>query len=598
MPVDRRALLALPLLGLAAGLLAAGSGADSSIYYALGTLPVLAVLLVEMVRSLRAGILGLDAIAALAMAAGLALGEPLAANIVGLMYALGQFLEDYAHRRAGAEMTALMARQPRSVMRHEACGLVEIPIESVASGDLLLIPRGAILPVDGTLASDLAVLDTAALTGEPMPVRYRHGETLLSGCGNAGETFDLRATTDARASTYARIMDIVRDAAESRAPMSRLADRWSLVFLVITLVLAGGAWIVTGEARRALAVLVIATPCPLILAVPVALLAGLSRAAKLGLLVKSAAVLESLARIRVLVTDKTGTLTLGSPAISEIAGDAEALRMGASLDQATQHPVARALVAAARERGLVLATPEDVREVPGEGLEGRVGGRQVAVGGARWIAELAGAEPPSLPAHDIPPGSIRCAIALDGKPAATLLLHDPPRSEAREVVDALRRGGVERIVLASGDALEPVEAMARHIGADAAHARQTPASKVVLVESERQNGPVLMLGDGLNDAPALASADVGLAVGTRGAAAAQAADAVLLADNLRPLVAAHRAARHARDIALQSALAGIGLSAIGMLAAAFGYLAPVEGALLQQGIDAAVVLNALRALKD
>jgi len=595
---DRRALLLIPLLGLLGGLVAWLQGGDATPALALGTLPVLVVLTAEMARSLRAGIVGLDAIAALAIAGGLALGEPLAASIVALMYALGQFLEDHAHRRAGAEMTALLARQPRTVLRHEAGGLAEIPIGRIAAGDLLLIPRGAVLPVDGELASPTAVLDTAALTGEPMPRRCAQGETLLSGCANAGDAFDLRATTEAEASTYAQILQLVREASASRAPMARLADRWSLVFLLVTLLLAGGAWAMTGEARRALAVLVIATPCPLILAVPVALLAGLSRAAKLGLLVKSAAVLETLARIRVLVTDKTGTLTLGSPAIAAMAGEEEALRLAASLDQAAQHPVARAIVAAAQERGLTLETPTAVREVPGEGLEGVVAGHRVAVGGVDWVTELIRAEALPIPGAEFPPGSIRCAVAVDGRPAATLLLHDPPRPEAREVMAALRRDGLRRIILASGDAAEPVEAMGRHIGADEAHARQTPTDKVALVRAARRYGPVLMLGDGLNDAPALAAADMGLAVGTRGAAAAQAADAVLLAEGLGPLVPAHRAAQRARGIALQSALAGIGLSSLGMVAAAFGYLAPVEGALLQQGIDAAVVLNALRALNS
>lgn len=595
---DRRVLLVVPLLGLLGGLVAWLQDGNPTPAFALGTLPVLAVLLAEMARSLRKGVVGLDTIAALAMAAGLALGEPLAANIVGLMYAIGQFLEDYAHRRAGAEMTALMERQPRTAMRHQAGGLVEVPIARIVAGDLLLIPRGGVLPVDGELASPSALLDTAALTGEPMPRRYARGEALLSGCANSGDAFDLRATTDPAASTYAHIMRLVREASESRAPMARIADQWSIVFLLATLMLAGGAWAVTGEARRALAVLVIATPCPLILAVPVALLAGLSRAARLGMLVKSAAVLETLARIRVLVTDKTGTLTHGSPAIAAMAGEEETLRLAASLEQATQHPVARAIVATAQASGLALEAPVEVREVPGEGLEGVVAGHRVAVGGIDWIRELIRAEPLPIPGVEFPPGSIRCAVAVDGAPAATLLLQDPPREDAREMIAALRRDGVQRIILASGDAAEPVEAMARHIGADESHARQTPAGKVELVRAARRHGPVLMLGDGLNDAPALAAADMGLAVGTRGAAAAQAADAVLLAEGLAPLVPAHRAARRARRIALQSATAGIGLSVLGMLAAALGYLAPVEGALLQQGIDAAVVLNALRALNS
>lgn len=593
---DRRLLVACPLLGLLAGGWLWAAGGTAGIAFAMGTLPVLVLLAAEMIRSLRQGAFGLDLIAALAMAAGLAMGEPLAANIVALMYAGGQFLEDFAHRRAGAEMTALLARQPRTALRHDSGALAEIPIADIAVGDLLLIPRGAVLPVDGVLASPLAMLDTAALTGEPMPLRVAEGEAVLSGCANAGDAFDLRATTDAAASTYAGILRMVRAAADSRAPMARLADQWALGFLLFTLAMAGGAWGVTGEAGRALAVLVIATPCPLILAVPVALLAGLSRTARLGVLVKSAAVLEAMARIRVLVLDKTGTITAGAPALLSLAGDHEALRLAASLDQASAHPVARALVAAAHARGLRLSVPEEVHEVPGEGLTGLVEGRRVAVGGPQWVADVTGA--PALPAGPAPEGAMRCAVALDGVPAATLVFADQLRPDAVATIAALRHAGIRRIILASGDAEAPVRAAAAAIGADSAHARQSPADKVALVTAARANGAVLMLGDGLNDAPALASADVGVAVATKGAAAAEAADAVLLVDGLSRLAGTLAAARRARAIALQSVTIGIGLSSLGMGLAAFGYLSPVQGALIQEAIDVAVILNALRALND
>ncbi len=594
---DRRLLVACPLLGLLGGGLAWWWGGRPEIAFAMGTLPVLVLLIAEMIRSLRQGAFGLDLIAALAMAAGLAMGEPLAANIVGLMYAGGQYLEDYAHRRAGAEMTALLARQPRTALRHDDGALTEIPIDNIAVGDLLLIPRGAVLPVDGMLASPLAMLDTAALTGEPMPVRFGPGDSMLSGCANAGDAFDLRATTDAAASTYAGIVRMVQAAADSRAPMARLADQWSLGFLAVTLALAGGAWAITGEAQRALAVLVIATPCPLILAVPVALLAGLSRTAKLGVLVKSAAVLEAMARIRVLVMDKTGTITAGAPALTAMAGREEALRLAASLDQASEHPIARALVAAARARGLTLTVPEEVREVPGEGVTGQVEGRTVAVGGPAWITQLTG-QPALPPPGEAPAGALLCAIALEGAPAATLVFADQLRPDAIATVAQLRRDGITRITLASGDAKAPVQAAAQAIGADSAHARQSPADKVALIAAARADGPVLMLGDGLNDAPALAAADVGVAVATKGGAAAEAADAVLLVDGLARLAGTLRAARRARAIALQSVTVGIGLSTLGMVAAAFGHLSPVQGAILQEVIDAAVILNALRALND
>jgi len=305
-----------------------------------------------------------------------------------------------------------------------------------------------------------------------------------------------------------------------------------------------------------------------------------------------------MARIRILVIDKTGTITHGSPALVAMSGADEALRLGASLDQASEHPIAQALVAAARARGLTLTVPSEAREEPGEGVSGLVEGRRVLVGGAAWITAQTGLPPMPLPPGEVPAGAMACAIAIDGQPAATLIFADTLRDDAIETIATLRREGISRIILASGDALRPVEAAGRAVGADDVHARQSPADKVALIQAARAGGPVLMLGDGLNDAPALAAADVGVAVATKGAAAAQAADAVLLVDGLSRLAGTLRAARRARAIALQSVTVGIGLSTLGMLAAAFGYLSPVQGAVLQEAIDVAVILNALRALHD
>jgi heavy metal translocating P-type ATPase len=590
-------LAAIPLAGLALALALWLAGLPFAPALWAGTLPVLAALLLDMLRSLRRGAFGLDLIAALAMGFGLALGEALAAAVVALMYAGGRGLEAYAQRRAASEMTALLSRQPRTALRQRGEAIEEVPIASLRAEDLLLIPRGAVLPVDGVIAKGPAILDTSALTGEAMPVRRHPGEPALSGCTNAGDAFTLRATTDAAASTWSGILRLVAAAQASRAPLARLADRWSLGFLGLTLLLAGGAWSLTGDAARGLAVLVIATPCPLILAVPVALVAGLSRAARLGVLVKSAAGLEALARIRVLVLDKTGTLTEGAPRLAAIAAapgfeENEALRLAASLDQASQHPVARAIVAEAERRGLALATPEAVQEAPGEGVKGHVEGRLVAVGGLRWIGR------DGMPEPQREPGMMRCGLRVDGRPAAVLLLADPLRPEAAGVVAELRRMGVARVIIASGDAEGPVATVAHAVGADAAHASLAPAEKVAVVAAARREGAVLMLGDGLNDAPALAAADLGVAVGVGGvAAAAEAADAVLLSGGLERLAGAMHAARRARAIALQSVAVGLGLSTLGMVAAALGFLTPIEGALIQEGIDVAVILNALRALR-
>jgi heavy metal translocating P-type ATPase len=596
----RPVLVAIPAAGLAAGLAARGLGAPqwSGPVWAAATLPVLAALVAEIATKLRRGDVGLDIVAALSMTAALVFGETLAAAVVALMYAGGQYLEAFAERRARREMTALLERAPRSALRHRDGGLEEVPLEAIRPGDRLLIRRGDVVPVDGRVAQGSALLDEAALTGEAMPVRHGAGQPVMSGPVNVGDAFDLAAERAAAESTYAGIVRLVAEAQRSRAPMVRLADRYALGFLALTVVLAGAAWALTDDPIRAVAVLVVATPCPLILAVPVALVAGLSRAAGEGVLIKGAAALETMARIAVLVLDKTGTLTSGQPRIAEerVGSEAaEVLRLAASLDQASRHPIAKALVAEAAGRGLRLAVPEAVEEAAGDGLSGRVEGRAVAVGGRRYVAGRLGMAEAGLPAA---PGAVLVAVAVDGRYAGEFVLADAPRPGVERLLAGLRRLGVGRLVLATGDRAEVAEAVTAGLGFDAVRAGLTPDQKVLLVLAERKRGPVMMVGDGVNDAPALAAADVGVAMGARGAAAsAEAADVVLLVDRLDRLLPGLAIARRARGIALQSVVAGLGLSLAGMLAAAFGRITPVQGALLQEAIDVAVILNALRVLR-
>lgn len=601
---ERMLLLGVAAAGLTAGLLAIllGHGAGTWLF-GLATLPVLAALLRDLWIGFRQGEFGLDLIAALSMAGALVLGETLAAAVVALMYAGGEFLESRARQRARQEMTALLSRVPRSAMRHGAQGLEEVPLDAIAPGDRLLIARGAALPVDGTIADHAAVLDLSALTGEPLPQRLPPGAAAPSGGVNAGDSFDLVATRLAADSTYAGIVRLVEGAQASKAPMARLADRWSLWFLGFTLLLAGGAWAMTGDPVRALAVLVVATPCPLILAVPVAIIAGLSRAAGIGVLVKSGGTLETMARTRVLMLDKTGTLTVGRARLAAIIpengiSEAEALRLAASLDQASRHVLAEALVEAATARGLMLSTPVAVEEAPGEGIAGLVEGRRVAIGSARYVAATIGGPTPAAPPGQAP-GAALVFLGIDGTPGGVLVFEDPIRPDAFAMLAAMRRGGIPRIVLLSGDAEAPAQAVGEALGLDAVIAGQTPQGKVAAVLAESAAGPVMMIGDGVNDAPALAAAAVGIAMGARGAAASsEAADAVLLVDRLDRLVRAIRIARRSLRIARQSVAAGIGLSSLGMVVAAFGYLTPVQGALLQEAIDVAVILNALRALRE
>lgn len=598
-------LAGLAAFGLAAGLAAWFAGLDSwaQAIWTAATLPVLLSLAAEIVVSLRGGDIGLDIVAALSMTAALAFGEQLAAAIVALMYAGGQYLEAYAEREAHREMIALLSRVPRFALRHRDGRLEEVALDLVLPGDRLLVRRGDVVPVDGTVAKGAAVLDQSALTGEALPVTRNAGEPVLSGSANVGEAFDFTATRLAAESTYAGIVRLVEAAQRSRAPMARIADRFAIAFLAVTVVLAGAAWWLAGDPVRAVAVLVVATPCPLILAVPVAVVSGLSRAARLGILIKGGKAIEMLARVRALVIDKTGTLTIGQAKIVSIrpAGHMlpdELLRIAASIDQASKHIIAQTIVAEANNKGLALSVPSGVVETPGEGIAGRVDGHEVMVGSLRFVAAKIEDSGLETLGHDRRPGALAVAVAIDGKIAGLLLLADELRAGTERLLRDLRNLGIERIVLATGDRHEVAAFIGGGLSIDLVRSELTPDEKILVVLSERKHGPVMMIGDGVNDAPALAAADVGVAMGAKGAAgAAEAADVVLLVDHLDRIVPAIKIAQRSRAIALQSVIAGIGLSMAAMVAAAFGLLAPVQGALLQEVIDVAVIFNALRALR-
>ena len=386
--------------------------------------------------------------------------------------------------------------------------------------------------------------------------------------------------------------------------MVRLADRYAWWFLLLTLAIAAAAWLISQDHIRVLAVLVVATPCPLILAVPVAIMSGMSRTARNGVLVKNGGTLEHLAKVKTAILDKTGTLTHGSAAIVDIrttgatiSGD-DVLRLAASLDQASGHVVAATLIEAARQRGLALSPPTDVHETPGVGLEGMVEGKSVVVGGNSYVHRRSGGDDPHTLHDGLRPEVMTVAVAVDGVLGGVIVLEDPIRADAGALLSSLRAGGIERIVLASGDRAEIAEAVAAALDVDAAYGELTPSQKVSIVKEEQSRASVLMVGDGINDAPALAAADVGVAMGARGAAASsESAGVVLLVDEIGPLAKAIAIAKRTRGIALQSVYAGLGLSLAGMVFAAFGYLTPVQGALLQEAIDVAVILNALRALR-
>ena len=530
-------------------------------------------------------------------------GEYLAGAVIAVMLGTGRTLETRATARARSELRALRERAPRLVHRVEGQALTSPALEDVVPGDLLLIQSGEIVPVDGRVERDVAVLDESAITGESLPAERRAGDDVRSGSVNAGDRFMLRATSRAAESTYAGIVRLVTEAeaGASTAPFVRLADRYAAAFLAVSLAAAGLAWVLSGDVLPAVAVLVVATPCPLILAAPIAITSGLSRAASRGVIIKGGVTLERLAQGRILLLDKTGTLTVGRPVVTDVITVGkrpadEILGSAASLDQVSNHVVAAAIVRAARQRGLALSLPDHVEEVPGSGVRGTVAGRSVAVGKAAWVAPRADPRwaTPIRRRADLD-GALTVFIAIDGEPAGALLLDDPVRPDAARTIRDLRRCGISRVVMVSGDRADVAESVGVVLGVDTVLAECSPADKVNVVDAEKGAGPTIMVGDGINDAPALARSDVGVAMGARGVtASSEAADVVLMVDRLDRLAEAMAVAKRAGAIARQSVLAGIGMSLAAMVVAGLGLLPPTTGALVQEGIDVAVILNALR----
>lgn len=602
----RRALIIVALGGLVLGLLAwaTGRGQLAHWIWAAGTAPVVVGLLVSMIRDLRAGRMGVDAIAFVSMSAALALGENLAGVVVAVMYAGGNILEDFATARAQRDLRSLVDRAPRIAHRRQGSSITDIPIEQVAAGDIVLVRAGEVIPIDGLVIDREAMVDESVLTGEPIPQRRREGEAVRSGTVNAGETFEIRATATAGESTYAGIVRLVGAAQTAKAPFIRLADRYALLLFPITMAVAGGAWLLSGDPIRGLAVLVAATPCPLILAAPVAFIAGVAQAARLGILIKGGRPLEALARAHTVMFDKTGTLTVGGArlvAIETAPGENpdDVLRMAASLEQASHHVVAAAIVAAARDKGLDLQAPSQVRETMGKGLEGTIGDCVVRVGSHQLV--FGSRKPEEWAVRALRRAAWRSAlsvfVAANGRTIGALLLGDELRRESPRAVQSLRVAGISRIVMLTGDRADAAETIAAALDLDGVLADRVPSDKVDAVATEQRLNATLMVGDGINDAPALAAASVGIAMGARGASASsEAADVVILVDRLDRVSDAVAIAKRTQRIALQSVIAGVAMSGIAMLFAAIGWLPPIAGALTQEAIDVAVILNALRAL--
>ncbi|HKP44001.1 MAG TPA: heavy metal translocating P-type ATPase [Mycobacterium sp.] len=594
---------------LTVGALAAGGIAWATGWYRVadgcwiaGTVIAIVPAVVWVIAALRRGRAGVDLIAVLALVGTLLVGEYVAGALIAVMLAGGRALEAAAERRASHDLRALLEHAPRFARRRIASEVKVIPVADVAVDDLLVVGPGEVVPVDGRITDALAVLDESVLTGEPLQVERGAGEPVRSGVVNAGTAFEMRATATAQDSTYAGIVRLAEQAGADSAPIVRLADRYAAWFLPLALIVAGGAWLASGSAVRAVAVLVVATPCPLLLAAPVAIVSGLSRASRQGVVVRSGGALESLGNATTLVMDKTGTLTMGRPGVVDVLAapgldTSEVLWLAASVDQMSPHVLAEAIVTEALTRGLKLSLPRDVVEEPGRGVTATIDGRRIQVG-------------------KLPPGAIdaewaRAAVnratldsaaiawvSVEGELDGAVLLRDPLRRHAPRTVRRLRAAGFNRLVMLTGDRPEPAREVATVLGLNEVYAQQSPADKVAAVRTERRRAVTVMVGDGVNDAPALAAATVGVAMGARGAtASSEAADIVLTTDRLDRLADAMDIARWSRRIAVQSALVGMTLSLLAMGIAALGWLPPAAGALLQEGIDVAVILNALRALR-
>lgn len=562
--------------------------------------PLLVVLLVGglpqvagIVRGLARRELNADLVAAISIVASVALGEYLAGALVVLMLSGGQALEAFAVRRASSALDALARRMPAVAHRQEAGALVDVPLAGIVAGDRLVVLPHETCPADGVVLEGRSTMDESYLTGEPFLLAKAPGSTVLSGAINGEGALTVqveRATGDSR---YARIMQVMHESEQARPRLRRLGDRLGAIYAPVSLALALAAWGLTGEPMRFLAVLVVATPCPLLIGIPVAILGSISLAARRGIIIRDPAVLERVDTCRTAIFDKTGTLTYGEARLTEIvplegfAPDPTLARV-AGLEQYSRHPLAAAILHAARERGLALSVPAEVSERPGEGLRGRIDGHEVRVTGR---GALAGA------AHELPPqaGGLECVVLVDDRPAALFRFRDEPRADGSSFIGHLGpRHGFERVLLVSGDRESEVAYLAEQVGIREVHAGQTPEQKLAIVRAETARAPTVFMGDGINDAPALTAATVGIAFGRGSDVTSEAAGAVILDSSLGRVDELLHIGQRMRTIALQSAVGGMLLSVVGMLFAAGGYLPPVAGALAQEAIDLLAIANALR----
>lgn len=552
------------------------------------------VLVIQLIRGMFRGEFGSDLLAGISIVTSVFLGEYLAGTLVVLMLSGGTALEEYAMRRASSVLDALAKRMPSIAHRRIGVTMTDIPASEVKAGDEVVVLPHEYSPVDGVVVEGNSSMDESYLTGEPYRISKSPGCEVISGAINGEGAIVVKASREAKDSRYAKIM-MVMDASRQRRPrMRRLADRLGTLYTPVAVCLAIVAWGLSGDPVRFLAVLVVATPCPLIIAIPVAIIGAISWCARRGIIIKDPVVLERAHTCEVLITDKTGTLTVGEPSLVSIQTKSlsqdEVLQLAASLEKYSKHPLAQPVIEAATGRHILLQEAADVREIPGQGLQGVVKGRRVAITGRRAVA------PDVAAVFESACAGLECIVLLDGAPEALLRFQDEARPESREFVSHLGpHHNFKDIILLSGDRDEEVRYLAQQMNITKLYAGKSPEEKVEIVRAETQRAQTLYLGDGINDAPALTTASVGVAFGPRSDITSEAAGAVILEPSLRKVDQLLHVSSHMRRVALQSAVGGMAVSVGGMVIAALGYLSPVGGAILQEVIDLAAVVNALRA---
>lgn len=598
----RRYPIVFVTVGVLAGCLALVFTGQTSMAQVIATVYVGAIVAwttVGMVRDMLRGNFGLDILAVVAMVASLAVAEWIAALIIVLMLSGGEALEDYAAGRAQAELTALLDRAPHTAHvldRHDAEHAIrDVPVDQVEVDDLVLVKPAEVVPVDGVLVDAEGAFDESSLTGESLPVTRTAGDDVLSGSVNGRLAVRIRATATAANSQYQRIVALVAAAEADKAPTVRVADRFALPFTLVSLAIAGLAWYLSGEPVRFAEVLVLATPCPLLIAAPVAFMGGMSRAAKAGIIVKGGATLEGLAKAQTIAFDKTGTLTHGRPALVRTVpvglSESELLRFAASAEQYSSHVLAHGILVGAERAGIALVPSTDALELPTQGVQATIAGHSVLVGKLAFIRSV----DPRADSVRLAPGETVVHVAVDGRSAGALVLADELRANSPATIAALRDAGIEHSLMLTGDNGETAVALAERTGITDVYAELLPQDKVQLVV-DAPHRPVIMVGDGVNDAPVLAVSDVGVAMGAKGAtAASESADVVITKDDISRVAVAREIGHHTYAVALIAIWIGIVLSVGLMGVAAFGFIPAVAGALTQEFVDLACILYALRA---